>query len=1464
MNKKISRILIEMTGLLVLAFLLSTKIVAAQEGTNWVQLSPGGTVPEIRYWHGGAYDANSNRMIVFGGGSNGHGNLNDVWVLTHANGLGETPEWINTIPNGQPGSPPSRNLPGTTYDPVSNRLILFGGCGGGCWPILGDVWVLTNANATEATPSQWFQLSPTGSAPAPRDASQLAYDSINNRMILFSGHDGSGSSNSYSDVWVLTNANGTDAATPQWIQISSNIPVAGRYLGSVVYDQQNNRLITFGGKDISANSTNAVWILTNANGLGGTAEWVNLLPENAAGMPYPTAANVSVYDASNNSLITFGGSIQTAGEETIQNAVWQLSNANGLGGTPEWTQVIAGDPAPSPRSNSTAGYDPVNQRLVLFGGHHTQFNAKSWVLDFDQPIALSQTDIFVTGHNGETETPSHGNPMLFRMGKNGNILWEKHLPFTQLQMDDRLADRNLLDDAFYMVISNQGYNMVEGNGVVQKYDAYGNLAWSQQFITNSGWGYVSANPVGGGIYLAGDNVGIYRIDKNGNILWGPLNYGCAPVDWSTWAVAADAASGGAFAANYTCNLVLKIDSAGNEVWRTTIPSPSRLNTNPEDGGVYVGAGSGNAKDTYRLDANGNIQWSKFSFPSSWTYPRTVSPLDGSIYIASGWPSLIAKATMDGTVLWSVTNDDGNGFGYGHTSLAADLTENYMYTGDEYWGNLGISKYSGADGTTLVWHSNPGNYVYTSGYGPQYHVWTGAPLSQTSPPPMPSSFYGVIHISDGPPTAGDTVQVYLPGVTGSAASAIIKANGTDLIYTLDVPGDMADTHIKEGGVESDVITFKINGRVVATHTWHSGTSVELNLHPPKAIPGGSYTGSEGSAIDFNGSAEDWGNDANTYEWDWNNDGAYETNGQTPSHIWIQDGTYPVGLKVTDSQGGIGTATVMVTVNNVAPTATASNNGPVNEGSPVTITADQTDPGTETFEYRFDCENDGSFTTWQTENTNTCTFGDNGSYIVVVQVRDDSGDIGSASTTVTVTNVAPIVTPPLDQVVNEGASAAIDFGSFTDPGVNDNWAVLLGFGDGSQPLLLSQFSQGSLGTHNHSFDDGPNIYLGAMIVTDKDTASDDATFQITVNNVAPTATFNAPTSVNEGTGIALSFTAPVDPSSADTSVGFEYAFDCGSGYGAWSSTSTASCPTTDRGQRSVKGKIKDKDGGVTEYIATVMVTDVLPTNADAGGPYTAIAGQPVTLNGSATCATVDTCTYAWDLDGDTVYDDASGASPTPTWNTVGPYTIHLQVTDEDGNSITDTASVNITPATHSLSLVQGWNLVSFNVQPTSTAIATVLSSLAGNYDLVYAWDAGATSNNWLKYSPTAPGYSNSLNNLDEKMGFWIHMTAADTLNVTGSVPVTTNINLSTAGGGWNLVAYPSAVDRPLPEALSDNGVGTDFSLIYAYHANEPADPWKLFSRTAPTWSNDLTELEPGWGYWIKVSADHTWSVKYLAGQ
>ena len=59
---------------------------------------------------------------------------------------------------------------------------------------------------------------------------------------------------------------------------------------------------------------------------------------------------------------------------------------------------------------------------------------------------------------------------------------------------------------------------------------------------------------------------------------------------------------------------------------------------------------------------------------------------------------------------------------------------------------------------------------------------------------------------------------------------------------------------------------------------------------------------------------------------------------------------------------------------------------------------------------------------------------------------------------------------------------------------------------------------------------------------------------------------------------------------------------------------------------------------------------------------------------------------------------------------------------------------TANSHRLSLIQGWNLVSFNPIPGNDAITNVLASLGSNYDLVYAWDAATQQ--WLKYDPTPP--------------------------------------------------------------------------------------------------------------------------------
>ena len=110
---------------------------------------------------------------------------------------------------------------------------------------------------------------------------------------------------------------------------------------------------------------------------------------------------------------------------------------------------------------------------------------------------------------------------------------------------------------------------------------------------------------------------------------------------------------------------------------------------------------------------------------------------------------------------------------------------------------------------------------------------------------------------------------------------------------------------------------------------------------------------------------------------------------------------------------------------------------------------------------------------------------------------------------------------------------------------------------------------------------------------------------ISNVAPTATIPRPPKTVAGFPFALSLTGASDPSAADRAAGFQYAFDCGNGYEAFATSSTATCTPTSTGALGVGGKIRDKDGGVSEYRATVNVSVTFGSLCDLVHEYTSDA-------------------------------------------------------------------------------------------------------------------------------------------------------------------------------------------------------------------------------------------------------------------
>lgn len=352
----------------------------AAAASNWTMQFPGGiangTLFPIQLSHSAVYDPGTSTLIVFGGIDVVHNSSNNaVTLLSNANGLVGNPTWSTLIANGLPGSPPIRASSSAVYDQANNRLIVFGGA---TYPdinspptgYLNDVWVLTNANGQGGTPA-WTQLSPPPTLPAARIGQSAAYDSLNNRLVIYGGSD---ASNTYFDVWVLSNANGLGGA-PAWQKLSpSGGPPVGGHASSAVYDATNNIMTVFGGyyktpaAPLGFVLYNYVWTLSHANGLGGTPHWTNIAANGAVGSPGKRAGHSAIYDAANNRMTIYGGGSFHSSEFPEFSDVWVLANANGLGGTPAWTQLHPTGIQPSRREDHSAVYDAVNNRMVVYGG----------------------------------------------------------------------------------------------------------------------------------------------------------------------------------------------------------------------------------------------------------------------------------------------------------------------------------------------------------------------------------------------------------------------------------------------------------------------------------------------------------------------------------------------------------------------------------------------------------------------------------------------------------------------------------------------------------------------------------------------------------------------------------------------------------------------------------------------------------------------------------------------------------------------------------------------------------------------------------------------------------------------------------------------------------------------------------------------------------------------------------------
>jgi hypothetical protein len=315
----------------------------------WSELITTGIAPPEPYGHSAVYDPVRDRMVVFGeqGGSS-----NDVWALS----LSGTPAWSELVPSGT--SPSSRSYHTAVYDPPRDRMVVFGGVDSSGYR--NDVWAM----AFSGSPS-WSELTPAGNAPPPRSFHIAVYDPVRDQMVVFGGYGAH-----LNDAWALS-LSGSKA----WSELSSGSPPFGRSRPTAFYDPVRHRMIVFRGVDWTGR--NRVWALS----LTGRPRWSELSPTGSG--PPAGPDHTAIYDPVRDRMVVFTGARQVVG----RNEVWALS----LSGSPVWSQLAPTGDAPPRRAHNTAIYDPVRDRMVVFGGQDGRlYHSDVWSLSLSESPAWSQ------------------------------------------------------------------------------------------------------------------------------------------------------------------------------------------------------------------------------------------------------------------------------------------------------------------------------------------------------------------------------------------------------------------------------------------------------------------------------------------------------------------------------------------------------------------------------------------------------------------------------------------------------------------------------------------------------------------------------------------------------------------------------------------------------------------------------------------------------------------------------------------------------------------------------------------------------------------------------------------------------------------------------------------------------------------------------------------------------------------
>lgn len=470
----------------------------------------------------------------------------------------------------------------------------------------------------------------------------------------------------------------------------------------------------------------------------------------------------------------------------------------------------------------------------------------------------------------------------------------------------------------------------------------------------------------------------------------------------------------------------------------------------------------------------------------------------------------------------------------------------------------------------------------------------------------------------------------------------------------------------------------------------------------------------------------------------------------------------------------------TINNQPPSASA--------GGPYTIARNQlltfngnasTDPDGDSLLFKWDF---GNGSKGMGANA-THHYAASGTYTATLIVNDGALDSAPVSTSVTVTNQAPVADTggPYSGYKN----VAINFDGLASTDADgDALTYLWDFGDGTS-------GTGSSPSHSYA---SLGDYSVQLTVNDGEADSASISSTVSINNRAPSADAGGPYTVYKTEPVSFNGLGSVDADADPLTYQWDFA-DGTTGTGATPMHSYSAS-----GIYNVSLIVHDGLENSAPATSTVTVNNHIPV-AHAGGPYSAFRNDVINFNGlGSTDSDGDALSYLWSFGDDST---ATAATPAHAYTSSGSYSVTLIVNDGESNSLVSTASVSInnrTPIADAGGPYSGYknDTIQFNGQNSSDADGDTLT---------YYWTFYENCNfSSCRGSGVSPSHT-----YNERGDYIATLTVSDgELSSTSTATVTINNQLPTA-----VVNGPYSSSKSTAIHFSSYGTSDPESDALSYH-------------------------------------------------